>query len=179
MEENKSIEHVLDNMDKNKVYKTKSSILLSLILIIAGAISLAIYAAFEWKSTDTFPHFLFIAGISGILIGIFMYFFRKSHYVLAENKQKLIKSEVYFKINEQDKLVKLIETGNLAEIKTLKPSISDGLKLRVVATKDGQICLSQVIAYITNEYINISTVQQHPVNDARILIDYSRQNSSK
>jgi ArsR family metal-binding transcriptional regulator len=108
-----------------------------------------------------------------------MYFFRKSHYVLAENKQKLIKSEVYFKINEQDKLVKLIETGNLAEIKTLKPSISDGLKLRIVATKDGQICLSQVIAYITNEYINISTVQQHPVNDARILIDYSRQNSSK
>lgn len=137
MEKNQSIEHVLENMDKNILYKIKSSILWALLLNFVGIISFVVYAAIEWKPTDTFPHFLFIAGTVSIVFGIFLFFFRKSSYILAKNNQKLVKSELYFQISEQDKLVKLIETGNLKELKNLKPSISDGLKLRIVATKDG------------------------------------------
>jgi len=175
MENKNSIEHVLENMDKNVVYKTKSSVIKSLSFIGAGLISFAIYTLMEMNPTDVFPHFLFITGTVSIICGIFMFFLRKNHFVSAANHQQLKRTEFYFHVNEREKLVRLLESRNIKEIKTLKPSVSDGLKLRVMATKDGRLCLSQVIAYTTNEYENITDVQYHSNEEALVFAEYLRQ----
>ena len=78
---------------------------------------------------------------------------------------------LYFNLSEREKLIRLLETGNLSEMKTLQPSIVDGLKLRVLATKDGQICYSQVIAFVMNEYVNVTAVQKHTMADYQILTE--------
>lgn len=176
MEKNESIEHVLENMDENIVYKTKSPAYKSLLLIVAGVISFAVYTSNEWKPTDAFPHFLFMAGSCSIICGVLLFFFRKSYFVAADNHQKIKNNEVYFHVNERNRLVKLIENGNLKELRELKTAVSEGLRLRIVATKDGQICLSQVVAYEINDRINVTAVRKHSIDEAHFFADYFREN---
>lgn len=172
MEKNESIEHVLENMDKNIVYKTKSPVYIPLILIVAGIISFALYTSIEWTSSSSFPHFLFMLGAIIMIWGIIQFFFRKSYFVSTENHQKLKISEIYFQLNERDRLVKLMENGNIKELRELKTSVSDGLRLRVMTTKDGNICLSQIVTYAFNNRINVNDVKNHSKEDARFFIDF-------
>jgi hypothetical protein len=169
MEKNESIEHVLDNMEPKIVYKKKSSALTSLLLIAISIVSFITYTSFEWQTSDTLPHLLFIFGFTFLTIGVLLFFFRKIHYVSLERHQKLKTSELYFDVKEQSKLVALIESGSLNEIKNLKPSVSSGLRLRVLATRDGDLCLSQVIAYISNESVNINSPKIHSLSEAQQL----------
>jgi len=169
MENKESITHVLENMDKNIVYKQKSSFVRSLILIVFGVVSFIVYTTFDWKTSDALPHFLFIVGSVLLTIGILMFFFRKEHYYSAASGQKLKFTQIYFQPNEQNKLVTLMTEGRMDEVKSLKTSVSDGLKLSVVATPDGKICLSQVIAYVGSEYVNITDVKNHSEAEAGML----------
>lgn len=176
MENNESIEHVLENMGENLVYKTKSPAYLSILLIVAGVISFVVYASTEWEETNTLPHLLFMAGFFGIISGVLLFFFRKSYFVATKNNQKIKSHEVYFQTNERDRLVKLIENGNLNVLKELKPSVSNGLILRVMSCKDGAICLSQVIAYEIHDRINVNAVRKHAIEEAIFFADYFREN---
>jgi len=176
MENNESIEHVLENMGENLVYKTKSPAYISILLIVAAVISFVVYASTEWKETNTLPHFLFMAGLFGIISGVLLFFFRKSYFVSAKNNQKIKSHEVYFQTTERDRLVKLIENGNLNVLKELKPSVSNGLILRVMSCKDGAICLSQVIAYEIHDRINVNVVRKHSIEEAIFFADYFREN---
>ena len=169
MEINESIEHVLENMEPKIVYKKKNSVVKSMLLIAVGVVSFAIYTSFEWQPTDTFPHLLFIGGFACSTVGIFLFFLRKSHYYSTENNQQLKATEHNFDVNEQAKLVRAIESGAVNEIKQLKSAIGAGLRLRVLATNDGQICLSQVIVYSSNEYVNATSAKMHSLSEAQQL----------
>jgi hypothetical protein len=171
MEKNESIEHVLDNMEPKIVYKKKSSAFKSLLLIAIGILSFTVYTSFEWQPNDAIPHFLFIVGFSSIIVGILLLCFRKNHYVSVENNRRLKATELYFDVNEQGKLIRALESGALAEIKYLKSAIGAGLRLRILATPDGQVCLSQVIAYSSNEHVNITSASIHSLPEAQLLKD--------
>ena len=174
METNESIEQVLDNLDKNIVYKTKNSVGWGFLFLIPGMAALVVYSSFEWEPSNVFAHILFVTGSTLGVIGIIKCFFRKNSYVSAESKAKLSSFNIYFSGNEREKLIRLLQTNQLSEIKTLQPSIVDGLKLRVLATKDGQICYSQVIGFVMNEYVNITTAQKHTMADYQILTEIVR-----
>lgn len=169
MEINESIEHVLDNMESPIVYKKKSSVVKSLLLIAIGVVAFVIYTSFGWQANSTFPHLLFIAGFACSIVGIFMFLLRKNHYFSIENNQQLKAAELNFDVNEQAKLVRAIESGALNDVKYLKTAIGAGLRLRVLTTSDGQICLSQIIAYSSNEYVNVTSPKIHSLLEARQL----------
>lgn len=175
MENNESFEHALENMGENLVYKTKSPAYISILVIVAGVISFVVYATTEWEETNTLPHFLFMAGFCCIICGALLFFFRKSYFVATNNNQKIKSHEVYFQTNERDRLIKLIENGNLKELKELKPSVSNGLILKVMNDKDGEICLSQVIAYQIHDRINVNAVRKHSMDEANFFADYFRE----
>jgi len=169
MENKESITHVLENMDKNIVYKKKSSFLRSSALIALGVVSFIVYTTFEWKTSDALPHFLFMLGSVFLIIGVLMFFFRKEHYYSAVSGQKLKLTQIYFQPGEQNKLVNIMDEGRIDEVKNLKTSVSDGLKLSVMATPDGKICFSQVIAYLGAEYVNITDAKSHSEAEAGML----------
>ena len=171
MEKIESIEQVLESLDKNIVYKKKDSVLWGVMLMISGIVAMIVYSVLEWESTSLFAHILFIAGSVCLLVGVVKYFFRKSRYISAENHMKIKPSELYFHVNERDRLVRLLESDKLSEIKQVKPSIVDGLKLRFMATTDGQICYSQVVAYSSNEYVNVTAARRHTPEEYQILAD--------
>jgi hypothetical protein len=169
METNESIEQVLDNLDKNIVYKTKNSLMWGFLFMIPGIVSLVVYSSIEWEPTNVLAHILFVTGSILSVIGILKCFFRKSNYVSAENNKKVIPFYIYFNGSERDRLIRLLETGNLSELKALQSSIVDGMKIRVMATKDGQICYSQVVAFVQNEFVNVTAVRKHSSADYQIL----------
>lgn len=175
MEKNESIEHVLENMDKNLIHKTKSPAYQSILLIIAGIIIFAFYTANEWSSSSVTPHFLFVLGASVLVYGILQFFFRKSYFISTENKERIRIKEIYFQYEDRDKLLKIIETGNLNELGKLNISVSEGLRLRVASTPDGKICFSQVVTYVSNERFNVNTVKQHSEAEARIIHDFMQK----
>lgn len=169
MENNESIEHVLENMDKNLVIKTKSPAYQSLLFIFTGLIIFASYTANEWPASSVMPHFLFVLGASIIVYGVLRFFLRKAYFIATENKERIRIKEIYFKYEDREKLVKIIESGNLNELGKLNISVSDGLRLRVASTVDGNICFSQVVTYIANERVNVNTVKQHSTAEAGII----------
>lgn len=169
MEKNESIEQVLDNLDKKIVYKTKDSMLLGFLLSLAGIASYVIYSSFEWESDNVFAHILFVLGSILIILGMIKIFFRKGRYISADTHKKIRSFELYFNMKEQDKLIRLMDSGNLAEIRNLNPSNVSGLKLRILATSDGRLCFSQVVAFSTNEYINVTATRKHSPAEYQIL----------
>ena len=169
MENNESIEQVLENLDNNIVYKTKDSVVWSIMLMLSGIFSLIIYSAIEWESNNLFAQFIFVAGLVSLTVGILRFFFRKSWYILAEKHQKIKSYSLYFQVNERDQLIRCLESGSFFEIKQLKPSVVDGLKLQVMGTKDGRICYSQVVAFISNEFVYLTTPAKHTAEEYSIL----------
>ena len=169
MENNESIEQVLENLDNNIVYKTKDSVVWSIMLMLSGIFSLIIYSAIEWESNNLFAQFIFVAGSVCLIVGLLRFFFRKSWYILAEKHQKIKSHSLYFHVNERDQLVRCLDSKNFSEIKQLKPSVVDGLKLQVMGTKDGRICYSQVVAFISNEFVYVTTPAKHTTEEYLIL----------
>ena len=172
MEKNESMIHALERMDNNIVCKTKSSIILPFMLIIVGMVFFIIYFSFEWNVSDIFPQFLFVFGAVSLAIGILKSFLRKDIFISGSNRQKLEKYEVSFEASERDRLIKIIESGDLKELQSLRPSIGNSLKLTVMMTNDGHLCFSQVIAYIPFEYVDITSVHKHLYADALFFLDY-------
>jgi hypothetical protein len=167
MENNESIDQVIENLDKKIVFKTKSSVLLGSVLFLTGVASLILYGTYDWGLNNLFSQILFVFGLVSILTGLVKFFFRSDYYVSTENKMKIECFEIFFKITEHDKLVRLLESGNITGLKQLNLSATDGLKLLIKATKDGQFCYSQAMAFITNEHVTITQVYKNNSTDFR------------
>ncbi|HET7733768.1 MAG TPA: hypothetical protein VFK73_08005 [Paludibacter sp.] len=169
METNQSIEQVLEAMDNNIVYKTKSPLAIPILLIIVGICFFSVNSFFQWSSSSIYPSLFLILGSISFVVGILKFFFRKTYYVSAENHQKLKVREIYFDVNESDKLLRLMTNGNYADINSLKRSVSSGLKLHIMSTNDGRICFSQIIAYVQLEYANVNAPVRHNTAEVQIL----------
>ncbi len=156
-------------MDKNIVYKTKSSYVFPVLLIIAGTGFFLGNSFFEWSNTSIYPSLFLILGSGSYVLGILKFFFRKTYFISADNHQKLKPREIYFDVNENQKLLRLVNSQNYVEIDLLKRSVSAGLKLRIMSTKDGRICFSQIISYIQLEYVKVNAPVQHTPEEAQIL----------
>jgi len=174
MDKNESIEQVFDNLDKNIVYKTKNSVLIGILLILTGIASLIFYATNEFGAENISSQFLFVLGMIFFVLGLIKFFIRKSYYVSAENHKKIQSFQIYFNLTESEKLVRILESKNYAELKQLTPSITDSLKLRVLATKDGQICFVQAIAFISYEYVHVTPPQKLSVSEYQILEELTK-----
>ena len=179
MEKIETIEQVFDNLDKNIVYKTKNSVLTGILLILVGIASLIIYSTNKLGSENVLSQVLFVLGMVFFVIGLVKFFVRKSYYVSAENHVKIQSNEIYFNLTEREKLIRILENKNYSELKKLESSVIDGLKLRVMATKDGQICFVQAIAFISYEYVLLFPVQKLSIDDYHIIAELIKTRKKK
>ncbi len=117
------------------------------------------------------PSLITTTGSICILFAIFTFLFRKNHYYDTVNRQKLKTVEVFFDPKEREKLIRLLENGSLTDIKSLKQSTHEELKLCIMTTKDASICFSQLSAYVPFEYINITEVRKHSASEGQMLLE--------
>ena len=170
MESNKSIMQVLENMNSTVVFKKKKSVLTSLIYLLLGIVLVTINSIFTWKSGSFISPLQFITGWIFVIVGIFAFFLRKHFFVSIQSNQVLKSHSIYFDLNEFSKLLRMVENGNLNELKTLKTSNAHALKLQVMCTDDAGLCLSQVVSFLNHEYVNITPVKQHTLSEAHELL---------
>jgi hypothetical protein len=168
MEQYPSIDHVLENMDKNVIYQKKNSIATGISLIIAGAVVLALSFNPMFSTTGFMPHLLLIIGIGFMVVGILLAAFRKKSFYSAEHGKLLIR-EISFDNSEKDKLTRLLSKGEVEEIKRLKKSANNSVVLKLLISKDAQVCFSQVKHFVNFSYENISETKQHTAQEAQIL----------
>ncbi len=175
METKESIEQILDHMDPNTVYKTKSSIMLSIIAIVLGVACVVFNGKMPGASEGGLLSPLsIVVGILLLAWGIVSIFVRKTRYKYAPNKQTISFHELLFDVKERDRLIRIVDEGNIAELKKLKPAVSDALKLRIASTPDGTLCYSQVVAYIPFEFVNASEARKYSPSEARELLKMLR-----
>ncbi len=168
MENYESIEHVLENMEEKIVYKTKDSLLPGILLLIAAVITFVLMSINEWSTDSIYPYLFFVSGFVFAFIGVMKVFIRKSCFVSSVNHQKLKTFELYFDANERDKMIRLYTNGKIDEIRFLKRSINQGLRIRVLATKDMHLCYSQIIGYIPFEHVNLTYPMKHVMSELNI-----------
>lgn len=171
MENLESIEQVLDKMDISTIKKQRKSPAEPILILIAGFAFLQLNYLFKFDSMSVFPPMFFMIAFSLFIWGLLSLIFRKKYYLVTETKQKLRSGEILIDLKERDKLLKIMNGRHYDDIKTLKRSTHDGLKLRYMTSKDGSICFSQVVSFISLEFVNISTVQMHKGNDAKDFLN--------
>ena len=171
MENLESIEQVLDRMDISTIKKQQKSPIESIVILVVGLIFLQLNYFFKFDAKSFFPPMFFMFAFGFFIWGILSLLFRKKYYINSQSKQKLKKVELLVDVKERDKLVRIMTSRNYDELKNLKLSAHDGLKLRYLASKDGSLCFSQVISFVSLEFVNISTVQMHKDEDARSFLN--------
>ncbi len=169
MEKCISIEQFLSNLDSNKVYSTKSSIVSGLLLLIAGLFFIALPNFVSVSTYSFIPSLFLITGIILGLLGIVKMVFRKTYFVSASNKQKLKSFDINFDVSEKEKLIQLYKSGKIDTIHNLKRSTSNGLRITGLANDDLSMCFSQVIGYIPFEDVPFTEPLEHTRLEAEYL----------
>lgn len=169
MENYKTIEQILDGMAPDTVYKTRKSLMNGVIVTGVAIACFASVNVFTWPATSNYPALLLSAGAITLVYGLIKTFYRPFYYVSKASRQKLRTYEVYFETNEKDKLIRLHNSDNTTEINSLKRTHSNGLKIRIVTTRDMKLCFSQVIGYVPFEFVILTAPRQHTIEEAAQL----------
>lgn len=154
------------NVIASKLSKERKHRLLDLLIFSAGLIFFILNSVLTFNANSSIPPFLMITGLLLLLGGVLAFVFRKNQYFSLPNMQIMTYNESLFDLSERNKLVNIMTSKKYSELNSLKKSSQDSLKLRYYATKDGSLCVSQVIAYVNNEFANQNAVQLHEANDA-------------
>jgi hypothetical protein len=170
-----SIEEVFDYSNNNLVYKSKPSVLLSILLIIAGILFIVFNGQVTKSPESIIPALFIIIGILLLVWGIIYTFFSKTKYKLTQNKKNISFSEMLFDIKEREQLIRIINEGKLRELEKLKPTVIDTLKLRIASTSDGSFCYTQIITYVPYEFVNLNEAHQHSQEEANIILNMQKK----
>jgi hypothetical protein len=166
-----TIEQFLDNTDPSVVYKSKKSPLLSILLIIAGLILLIANKQFGSSPDSILPPLFTITGLGLTGWGATLIFLRKSKYILTQNKKDIRFYDILFDIKERERLLQIMKNGTIQELKELKQTELDTLKLRIASTSDGQFCYSQVLHYVPYEFVCQNEVCKHTPEEAQVIME--------
>jgi hypothetical protein len=169
MENNKSIEQVLDSMENSEIYKSKPSTVSSILIFAAGIVLIAVNGIIPGMNS-MIPTLFILAGAGFLIWGIVYAFFRKTGYRLIRTKENITVRELYFDAKERNRLLGIINSGNVQDLEMLKKADIDALKLRVAATQDGNFCYSQVVAYVPYEFVNANEPYRHSPEEAQMLL---------
>lgn len=169
MENYNSIEQVLENLDKNIVFKTKSSILPGIIILATGIVLTILPNIVSLSTNSIIPSFIFISGITITILGIFKAFFRKKYFVATSNNQKLKSYDLNFEAIEKENLIRMCNNGKISNIHTLKRATSNGLRLHFMCTEDMSICFSQVIGYVPFDDVAFTEPIRQTLHEAEYL----------
>ncbi|MDR0370954.1 MAG: LPXTG cell wall anchor domain-containing protein [Prevotellaceae bacterium] len=169
---NRSIEQVLQEMDKSSIVRKKKSPFAGLFLIASGVLCLIIDTQLPETAGNTWSPLLIIGTIILALTGALTLSFRKKEYVHPPTGKRIFFKELFFDTTEKESLIRLMRNRNLNMLDTLKRSTHDTLKLRIATTSTGDICLIQAVAYIPYEYVDITDVHRLTDEETQTLFAY-------
>ncbi len=176
MEKKESIEQILDQMDQHTIRKSKTSPVLSAVLIVIGIAFIMLNGKMPGASEGGILSPLsIVVGVLLLVWGVVSIFTRKMRYVFVPGKQAIVFRELFFDIKERDRLVRVMAEGKIDEVQKLKPAVNDALKLRIASTSDGNFCYSQIVAYIPFEFVNVNEALRHTPEETLKLLALAKE----
>lgn len=163
-----SLNNVLANQDKSIVIQKKKSPINGFIFLTSGIITLVISYLPSVKTSDYMPYLLLVTALGLIITGILRIAIRKKIFISPVHGI-LQERTIGIDFPEKDKLIRLLEKGQIEQIKSLKRSVAESLILKIMVTGNCKLCYSQVEHFENNEYVPASDVFEHKYEEALVL----------
>lgn len=165
-----SIEEYLLSKDHSEIAQKRAPLWVGLAYILVGLVVIVLNAMAEYDSTSFVPHLLLVLSLAVVIFGLIKTFYRPAYFV-ANGKGKLSLKEVYFDVNDKERLVRYVETGNMAAIQHLKTTVNSGVKLKILAPKSEEICFVQVMQFVNFTYETMTEVKEFSAAESRFFCE--------
>ncbi len=137
------------------VKKSKTSIIISIILLIAGATFLFL----QFKTAQ------FIGGFF-LFFGIISLIFTKKEKIYIPSGSKITSEMLYFNPLEKGKLNEILSNKNFPLLKNITPT-EHGIQMEVTRSKDKEYAAVQLYDYVPHHYVESSPLYEYIGNDAK------------
>lgn len=168
-----SLEEKIQNMNDEKIIKTKKSPIQAILVTLSGIVLLILGVTVI--SNDMLTLLLSAIGVAIIILGIVLIILNTGKnavdYVYEPTGKKMKKYKVY--LNEQDThlMISCINNNDFKKISQLKKNLSTGHMLECLGTDDAQIFIIQLMEYIPHNYVPSSPVIILRGDDANAMLE--------
>lgn len=160
MVRNKSINHILETMDRSVVKKYLQLPVKSYLLVTSGVVVLYFSSYLTSGHKNMFESLEIIVSIGLILWGFLLGVDEKHYFKHIKSGTKICFHEILFERKDFQRLIRIIETENFDELNSLHQTSGYSVKLRIAYSADKSFCLIQGIKYIPFEYAELTSVKQ-------------------
>ena len=144
--------HIFESKHVDITKSTKTSnLFLSVLLILAGIVSFFLYGQLE-KVSAKITLTLLVLAICLLILGIYILIWKSKTLVYQPTGSKILKNSTFFNINEQNKLVKMIKSGDFSSGAILSDE-KGSIRLDYLISEDGQFAAVQLFQFSTYKFI--------------------------
>lgn len=116
---------------------------------------------FSISGNENLTSILFFVGIIIFIAGVLFLFFQKELYIHKPSGKTMKRTQVYFNVNDIDKLKKLYAEGRFDEMSELKKNMDSGCIITFIGTTDGDIYYSQLLKYEPYTFVPCLDAAEH------------------
>lgn len=146
-----TIEQTFDTTDNSLIITRKKSPLTGIIVLAAGAVSVAL-VPFTNTEGGLGGALLIVLAITFFVWGLLATFIRKKYYFHIPGNSKILFREFFFEADNFQKVSKIIDNDSYVELAKIPQTIDKGIKLRIAFTQNRSICAVQLLKYVPFEY---------------------------
>lgn len=161
----------IEEITRKEVTKVGKLSILGIILIIAGIISFFLGLQIDIPES-TVAMLLYSIGFTIALVGIIKLFIGKKYFSYRPTNSKLKEVTKYFEGSSSSKFEDYIQNKKFSEIKNIRQTDNNGLKVDAMLSEDGAFAAVQLSTYIPYEYAPITNTMLLYGNDAKEFTKY-------
>ncbi|MDD5183956.1 MAG: hypothetical protein PHS84_01700 [Paludibacter sp.] len=177
MKRNASIEQMFDDMDHAIIRKYVTFPLKSTFLIILSVAFIELDTHLPPMLKHNLTPFIAIVTMIVMFWGFVSGVVDKTYYKYMVTGNKINFTEFYYEKNEFDKLTKIIENQDFANLNLLHKTNGNGIKLKIAYTEDKSLGYVQVIKYVPFQYAKKTEVIQLESYQINKLFDILENNA--
>jgi len=166
-----SIEEFLNNQVNTLVFKTRKSIWPGVVHLLLSVVVFYLSVGIEWPPKSIYPPLLIMVGTVFLVVGFWKTVVRKEFFIASDSRKALKSVELYFDLSENAKLLRIYQSGEFGQLAQLRKSDRGALRIRILATEDYSLCLSQVIGFEGLEHTAITQPRIHSKDEAVFLLN--------
>ena len=168
-----SLEEKIQNMNDEKIIKTKKNPVQAILITLVGVALLVV--GIIAINNEMLSMLLNAVGVCLIIFSVILIVINTGKnafdYVYESTGKKMKKYKVY--LNEQDThiMVSCINNNDFKKINQLKKNMDTGHMLECLGTDDAQIFLCQLMEYVPHQYVSSSPVVILHDENAKAMLD--------
>lgn len=171
---NNLLESKILEISNGDVVKKKKNYYMPVFLMILGLCLVMFNVQSQSVEADKINTVLFFVGAIAFVAGAAFMFLQKEQYLHKPSGKILKKDQVYFNVNDLDKLKRLYAEEKFDEMANLKKGIDSGCMITFIGSVDAGVYYSQLLKYEPYTFVPCSDAVRHSGetnSKIKVLID--------